>query len=296
VPNPEVLALNPTTGAITAEPCPLLHYTIGLDAPAAFYCRLHGRYESLARLTINRHVRSSVTLFGFGRLLLAAVAPSCTARRRLWRGFEEEYKTAIRQAPLATRPVVSYTALTDAITRRAPLRDCLAAVAAYPDQLERFCEDRGPNEPLDRTDIAFDHTTGLLSLAHDPSRSISTGETIYINRLAYTKQPLLAPCAKHGWELVTMLPRMYGLMIRRDTFHDYAVSLIAAMSQTCDEFTARLTVLEGTKLPSTIPPSTLGGYGPAAFLVYAKLFARAILAATADYPDFTATVLEHLRT
>jgi hypothetical protein len=294
MPDPEVLTLNPTTGAITAEPCPLLHHTIGLDAPAAFYCRIHGRYESLADITINRHIRSSVTLRAFGRLLLAAVAPDCTTRRRLWRGFEDEYKAAVRHAPLPMRPVVSYTALTQAITRRASLRACFAAVAAYPDQLAQFSEAH-PDKVSEPAGVTLDRTTGLLGIAGEPPVHIPIGETIRTNRRTYTRQPVIAPCAKHGWELVTLLPRMYSLAMRRETLRDYALSLIAAVSLTCDEFTARLSVLEETKPSSTVPSSTMAGYGPASFLTYAKLYARAILAATADYPELTAAVLEWLK-
>jgi hypothetical protein len=291
MPDPEVLTLNPATGTITAEPCPLLHHTIGLDAPAAFYCRIHGRYESLAKVTINRHVRSSVTLFGFGRLLLAAVAPDCTTRRRLWRGFEDEYKNAVRRAPKAMRPIVSYSALTQTIAQRASLRACLAAVAAYPDQLEPFSEAH-PEKVSEPASVTLDRTTGILGIAGEPPVHIPIGQTIHTNRFTCTKQPVIAPCAEHGWEVVTMLPRIYALMMRRESLRDYAISLIAATAQTCDEFAVRLSALDEVKPPSAVPSSTLSGYGPASFLTYAKLYARATLTATADYPEFTLTVLE----
>ncbi len=219
---PRVLTLNPTTGAITAEPSPLLHYTIGLDAPAAFYCRIQGRYESLTKLTINRHIRSGVTLLGFGRLLLAAVASDCTIRRRFWRGFEDEYKYAVRHAPLATRPVISYSALTQAIGQRASLRDCLAAVAAYPDQLERLSEEHR-HRVCAPAGVTLNRTTGILRIAGEPPEHVPIGETIRTNRRTYTRQPVIALCAKHGWEVVTMLPRMYMPALRRQSLHDYTI-------------------------------------------------------------------------
>jgi hypothetical protein len=278
----DVLVLDPRTGELRAEPCQFYYYAIGVDAPLRLQCAVHGRYEAVAFVTTRNSTVSTLAITAFGRLLLAAAAGDCARRRRLWRGVQREYRSAVQRAGKAEQPIATYTAMLDAVARRVPLREALAALAAYPNQTATALGDAEWNSTHP---VTLDPATGAIGIGNDSGAAAQIDT--WLVGLGLRSDPLIAPCAAHGWDVIDLLPATSAPHLRHSALLVLQDILIAQASGSCDEFAlrsrdARALMKTATKIRGARDA------GRAMPVHHAGATARAVLRATGDLGEVAA--------
>lgn len=255
-------------------------FTSGVTAPVVLFCRLHGVYEAVGKVTVpGARGRSVQGVYAFLRCALAAAAGTCRTYRTWRKGLGDSILQIVSGPATPAGPVRAWREIGAVFGMRVPFVDALRALASL--QTPHMAPLVVAAHPM--TVVSLDPTTGSISASPGTGR-VPPG----CLRLPSDAGWLIIRCPDHGWEMIDTLPAI-SQADAVALVEDMATVICADGVDTCAEFHKRIEILR-ERAPTAVTDEWYQGKGlwP---LLYAQQLADAIVRVTGDIGWLVAEIL-----